>query len=349
MKNIIEHFNSEGELVYRINRKTKKGIYNITASDRQMEILNNPIRLEGFDRLPTGFYQEGYGLTTAGNLIVQEISGRYGKKIDLTVTASGPGRIDARGKTVSLVLSHQQVSKVSQSVRNIKRERNEEMRIEVQHFLGDAFRQFKDLKDAEAGYTAGRLAELLAHDKVLSNLGPEDREALEEFIPQYLASIPGTLRAKKKLQIIYDALDAGKKIYLEKVLREFRAKLKRNIQNEQSWQKFLSDYILVLRHSYGEVLEKESVSLHGKFPDFMLIDPYGYLDIYEIKKPSTQLLRHDASRNNYYWDTEMSKAIAQIENYTYQAQRHADALATDIRKAKSLDVNIVRPRGCDSN
>jgi len=100
-----------------------------------------------------------------------------------------------------------------------------------------------------------------------------------------------------------------------------------------------------LKSNYGEVLEKESVSLQGKFPDFMLIDPYGYLDIYEIKKPSTNMLKLDPSRNNYYWDTEISKAIAQVENYAHQSQRQADTLSNDIRKAKGVEVNIVRPRG----
>ena len=173
----------------------------------------------------------------------------------------------------------------------------------------------------------------------------EDRQALEDLIPEYLANIPGTIKAKKKLQVIYDSLDAGKKIYLKKVIEEFKNKLDRNSKNENIWQKFLADYILVLRHNYGEVLEKESVSLQGKFPDFMLVDAYGYLDIYEIKKPSTNLLKLDGSRNNYYWDTEISKAIAQVENYTHQAQRHADSLTIDIRKAKRIEVNIVRPRG----
>jgi hypothetical protein len=102
---------------------------------------------------------------------------------------------------------------------------------------------------------------------------------------------------------------------------------------------------LVLRNTYGEVLEKESVSLQGKFPDFMLIDAYGYLDIYEIKKPGTRLLSLDRGRNNYYWDTEISKAIAQVENYIHQAQRHADSLRNDIRQNKGVEVNIVRPRG----
>ena len=168
---------------------------------------------------------------------------------------------------------------------------------------------------------------------------------MEDFIPDYLSNIPGTLRAKKKLQVVFDSLDAGKKVYFEKIIKEFKKKLKGRSQNEAIWQKFLSDYILILRNSYGEVLEKESVSLEGKFPDFMLIDPYSYLDIYEIKKPTTNLLKHDRSRNNYYWDTEISKAISQVENYIHQVQRHSDSLINDIRRNKGIEVNIVRPRG----
>lgn len=345
MKNVIEHRNEEDELVFRINRKTRQGEYHILAAGRQADYVNGPIRLDGFDRLPTGFYKDGFGLTTAGNLVIQEIHKRFSKPIDLTVTAKGSGKIDARGKTVSVTIPHSKLARLGQIARSIKYERNEEMRVEVQHFLGKEFAQFKDMKDTEVGYTPGRLAELLSTDGITSKLSTEDREVLEDFIPDYLANISGTLRAKKKLQVIYDTLDAGRKIYLEKVLKEFRSKLARRVQNEQSWQDFLSNYILLLQHNYGEVLEKESVSLQGKFPDFMLVDPYGYLDIYEIKKPSTQLLRYDASRNNYYWDIELSKAVAQVENYMYQAQRQADTLTNDIRKAKSIEVNIVRPRG----
>ena len=102
---------------------------------------------------------------------------------------------------------------------------------------------------------------------------------------------------------------------------------------------------MVLTNSYGEVLEKESVTLQGKFPDFMLIDPYSYLDIYEIKRPTTTLLRHDRSRNNYYWGVELSKAISQVENYLHQVQRNSDGLINDIRRNKGFEINIVRPRG----
>ncbi len=345
MANIVEHKDEDGKLVFRINRKNKKGKYYILESNIQKDIVVNPINLEGFDSLPSGFYRNGFGLTAAGNFVLQEINGRFKKKIELTVVAQGPGKIDARGQNVKVVMPQRDLAKLGQAFRTIRRERNEEMRLEAQHFLGQQFNQFKDLKDADAGYTPGKLAEILDHDTVVSKLSVEDREALEGLIPDYLSGIQGTLRAKKKLQIIYDALDAGKKIYLEKVLKEFRSKLKRRVQNEQSWQDFLSNYILLIQHNYGEVLEKESVSLQGKFPDFMLVDPYGYIDIYEIKKPNTELMKLDSSRNNYYWGQELSKAIAQVENYIHQAQRHADTLATDIRKAKGIDVNIVRPRG----
>lgn len=48
---------------------------------------------------------------------------------------------------------------------------------------------------------------------------------------------------------------------------EFKTKLRRKIQNEKIWQEFLADNILVLRNTYGEVLEKESVTLRGKYPE----------------------------------------------------------------------------------
>lgn len=339
-----EHKNEDNETVVKINKRTKKGKYYIVDSNNS-DFLNSPIVLEGFDKFPTGFYRQGWGLTSAGNSILREVHKKYSKKISLTVSTISAEKLDTRGKEIKLTIPHKQLTRVGQTVRSIKQESNEAISVEVQHYLGKTFRQFKELKFTEAGYIPGRLAEILEAKKLKDKLSAEDVQALEEFIPEYLSSITGTLKAKKKLKVVFDALDAGKTIYLTKVLREFRNKLNRRVQNEQSWQDFLSEYILVLRHNYGEVLEKESVSLEGKYPDFMLVDPYGYLDIYEIKKPSTALMSFDKSRNNNYWSVELSKAIAQIENYVHQAQRHSDSLSNDIKRSKGIDVNVVRPRG----
>lgn len=344
-RKIIIHKNKDGTLVYRIDPNTKIGEYHLVQDSNNSQKVRTPIKLVGFERMPSGFYKEGYGLTAGGKSIIDEIYRRYEKSIDLTVTASRDSKLDARGKSVKLSLSQLVLSKAGEAARTIRKARNEEMRAETQRILGGALTQFKDMYEAVPAYSGGSIAKILESPKLVQNLSEQDQAALESFIPEYLSSITGTLRSKKKLKVVYDSLDAGKTIYLKKVLEEFRRKLAKDVQNESTWQDFLTEYILILRHSYGEVLQKESVSLQGKFPDFLLIDPYGYLDIYEIKKPSTNLMKLDASRNNYYWDTEISKAIAQTENYIHQSQRNADALTNDIRKHKGIEVNIVRPRG----
>lgn len=345
-RKIIERKNDEGSVVYRLNPNTKKGRYYILDSSDQKEFILSPIKVDGFDSWPSGFYiKDGYGLTLAGKLLLDEIRNKYNKPIDLTITSAPKSKIDARGKNVTAVISHTLLKNLGQTIRSVKQARNQEMRLETQHAIGASISQFRDLKDTEATYAGGQLAQLLQSPKVMNNLNDEDRSILEQFIPEYFSTITGTLRAKRKLKVVFDSLDAGKTIYLQKALAEFRKKLDKDVKDESSWQRFLSEYILVLRQNYGEVLEKTSVSLPGKFPDFLLIDPYGYLDIYEIKKPSTNLLRYDNSRNNYYWDADLSKAIAQTENYIYQVQRNADTLTIDLKKNKGIEVNIVRPRG----
>jgi len=346
MANQIEHKDDDGNLIYQINKKTKSGKYFLVKADKLRSYVQDPILLKGFDRLPKGFYKDGFGLTLAGLLIVQEISESKKKKIKLTVTSNKQSKIDMRGRTIALTLSEAFLNNTGTKIRGIKRERNAQMIAEAKNSLGNLFSQYRNLKNSTVGYIPGKLGEILTSEtNIIPKLADSDRLALEELIPAYLEAIPGTLRSKKKLKIVFDALDAGRKIYLDKVLKEFRKKLDTGTQNENLWQKFLSEYILLLRHNYGEVLEKTSVSLKGKFPDFMLVDPYGYLDIYEIKKPSTQLMKLDSSRDNHYWDVELSKAIAQVENYIYQVQRNATTLMTDIKDSKGIDVNIVRPRG----
>ena len=341
---IIEKKTDDGHVIWHINQRTKRGYYKVLPESSSHKICER-IELDGFDRLPAGFYAKGYGLTGGGSAMLREVNKKYNKKIALTIVAVGRSRIDARGKKVKVTIRHSELSSLNRTVRSIKSQRNEEISAATLGFLGDRFTQFRQYKGLSARYAPGSLAEVLTQDGVSDRLSVEDHEKLEEFIPEYFSGISGTIRAKKKLKIVYDALDAGKTVYLSKVIEDFRKRLKSDSSNEAVWQNFLSEYILVFRSSYGEVLEKESVSLKGKFPDFMLIDPYGYLDIYEIKRPKTDLLSYDRGRDNYYWSAEMSKAISQTENYLYQVQRSSDTLVTDIRKAKGIDVNVVRPRG----
>jgi len=89
------------------------------------------------------------------------------------------------------------------------------------------------------------------------------------------------------------------------------------------------------------VIEKQSVDLGGKYPDFMLIDAYGYVDIYEIKKPQTKLLRYDKGEVTIL-DAEVSRAIIQTEKYISNIERHRFELESKLQRSGSPPGSFVR-------
>jgi hypothetical protein len=70
-----------------------------------------------------------------------------------------------------------------------------------------------------------------------------------------------------------------------------------------------------------------------------------YLDILEIKTPFTTLLREDKSHGNYYWSSDVSKAIAQVENYIQAIEGIEDRLRNKVKDTYGIDLRIIRPRG----
>ncbi len=348
--NIIETKNKEGITYVIINLKTKKGNYRILPKPGQRNSqfgFCEEIKFEGFSKLPSGFYtNDGNGLVGGGFQLLKVLHEHFGKKVELRLVAKGDADINARGAMVRVTLPHTELRALNAKVREIKQVKNDEIRSTIQVFLSRKFsKRFPKSSKSGNKYIPGSLAGVLERTDVLTRMNPFDRQHLEKLIPHYLSNIKATLAAPEKLKIIYESLDAGKVVYFKKVIREFRRRLKKPSESESDWQAFLSEHILVLKSGYGHVLEKNSVTLQGKFPDFMLIDPYGYLDIYEIKKPITSVLKHDKSRDNYYWDVEIARAISQVENYLHQVQRNSDGLINDIRRNKKIEINIVRPRG----
>jgi hypothetical protein len=338
-----EKLTDDGKVIWRLNTKTRNGYYKVRADSGQFKYCKR-VALRGFNALPSGLWREGYGLTAGGSFILQELYDKYKRPIELTLDSKKESRITQKAHRIGVTLNSAALTGINAQVRSIKNKKNEETRQGVKHFLFAQFSEFSEYKRVKPKYTSGGLAAILKSESLVEGLGDEDRNALGQFIPEYLSKVPGTLKSNKKLQLIVESLTVGRRVFLEKVVTDFKTKMLGNVA-ESTWQSFLTDYILLLRSNYGEVIDKASVSLQGKFPDFMLIDPYAYLDIYEIKKPATVLLKYDASRDNYYWSPDLSKAISQVENYLHQVQRNSSTLMADLRRHKNIEVNIVRPRG----
>jgi hypothetical protein len=298
--------NKDKKLVCKIDRQVRKGEYFLAADSGSQQFVSK-ILLSGFSNLPSGFRRSGFGLTTVGYRILKalfEVLDRF----ELTVDKTAKSSVSKVGKLHKVVLSHADLVAMLDTLRRIGGEKFREQNVAIAEALFDHFPSVCSKPEKESAYRAGDLAVLLSNKSTLAKLSPKDVDTLSTFLPGFLKHFGSQINAPKKLLALSETRNAAEIIYLDKIVKDFERRLKQKAQNEHSWQAFLREYILIFNTNYASSLEKESIALQGKYPDFLLIDAYNYLDIYEIKKPNTQLLKKDESRGNYYWDVELAKA-----------------------------------------
>jgi len=335
----------EGIPICEINRRTKNGKYMIRKESWQRKYVR-AIQLHGFDTIPTGFRRDGHGLTSPGWRLLKTLGEKFSGPIRVTVSSREPSNVITNKKSHRIILSHSRLLAINREVRKIERERNSERDTTIATFLSAEFpRQFPKRSSKTAGYNKGTLATMLDSPKIEKHLSDEDRTAVLNIHSKLIATTQFTLKSLQKVQLIKDDYQASQKLYLGRIIKEFQTKLRTSPRAEQTWQRFLSEHILILINSYTHFLQKQNISTRIDYPDFLLIDPYNYIDIYEIKTPATKVLGYDASRHNYYWSAEISKAISQVENYRHQLARNGSNLREDIEKLKGIKVELVRPRG----
>jgi hypothetical protein len=185
-------------------------------------------------------------------------------------------------------------------------------------------------------YVPGKLAGIL-DEKIITRLSTDDRDALMKFFPEFIASesVSSVNLLKAEAQI--------------ESLKELATELGTAISDGKSeswWQTYIKKNILLIQQGYIQAIEKMNVALGAtKYPDFSLVTHDSYLDILEIKKPSTPLIKEDPSRKNFYWDTEMSKAIIQTENYIENISRNSQNVRTYLKDTFGIELQVLRPRG----
>jgi hypothetical protein len=335
-----------GKLVYEFDERSLTGIY-YPAPDCAFNSLCKSAKIIGFPKLPKGFSTDGYGFATpAGTYLTAALRTAFGDGIYLSIarTATSEARKLKMGWRVTL--NHSDYLRILDPLRDIRHERNVKSNAHVAHILSQLFpRQFKQAEAVSTIYT-------YEEDKISKMLaGLEDaHERLSKADVELIARLNASLVKDQKIgfhsiTIAEESKRQNERIYLQSVIDEFRKRLANKALSEADWQRFLQRYILLFNTSYVDSIEKLSVDLRGKYPDFLLVNVYGYIDIFEIKKPSTNLLRHDDSRDNYYWDTEVAKAISQTEKYIQMLIKKDLEVRDIIQEKCGLEVKVVRPRG----
>lgn len=245
-------------------------------------------------------------------------------------------------KDVDSITVERGITKVRTSQRLLSKmgsehiDRNRDIKNDIiRKFFSTIFADFFR-EDVAPIYVPGTLAKTL-HPDIIKRLSGQDKEALNRFLPNYVSSESvGTVNKLKATAQI-------------ETLKGLAADLEKEIpanHPESWWQTYVKANILLMQQGYIKAIEKMNVAIGDmKFPDFLLVTHDNYLDVLEIKKPNTPILKADESRGNYYFDTEMSKAIIQTENYLNYIGKQQDALRTYLKDHHDIEIRAVRPRG----
>jgi hypothetical protein len=348
----LKHFDpKEGTYcVYEIYPRSKKTIYYLRGD--QAKYLSKII-LQGYEGLPSGLYlnRNGYGLGKKGAFLLSALKQHLaaGKILELIISSKSAKSVQNKLHITTVILPCQDVRNLLVRLGRINEDNNNELREAVASFLSTKFP--KRIKIAPGGfdeYQSGEIAAMLRRNKVAQKLNEEDLQSLKTFFPKiFEASLKGR---KKSVRSERDALirntkTVTDKIYLDEVIKDFEANLSKKTLREEEWQKFLKEKVFRFMASYVTSIEKQNVSIDVSYPDFVLVDVYGFVDVFEIKRHDIQLLAFDESHENYYWKPEIAQAISQIENYIDELMRHSDDYMRAVKRKKQVTIRVVRPRG----
>ena len=337
--------------VYEIYPKSKKTIYYLR--DGQAKHFSK-ITLEGYQGLPSGLYlnRNGYGFGKKGIFLLDAINiniGKPGKILELIITSKNTKSVKISALKIVVTISGQDIKNLLVRLGRINEDSNNELRGCVASFLSTKFpKHIKISSNDFDDYKGGEVAALLRRKKVAQKLNEEDFQSLIGFFPKiFETSLKGKKKAVKvgRAILIRNAKRVTDKIFLDEVIKEFEVNLSKKNFSEIEWQKFLSEKVFKFLANYVTSIEKQNVSVSVSYPDFVLVNVYNFVDIYEIKRHETPLLALDEDHNNYYWKPDLSKAISQIENYADEIVRNADDYAKAVKIKKGINIRVVRPRG----
>lgn len=347
-----KHFDPKDDTfcVYEIYHKSKKTTYYIRG-DQAKHVRK--ITLIGYTGIPTGLYlnKAGYGFGKKGFYLLSALTTHlsHGKTLEFSISNKGAKSIKVTSTKVTINLPHLDVKNLLLRLSRINEDSNNEIKEAVSSFLSTKFPKRITISTEDFDeYKAGEVAALFRRNKVAEKLNEEDLEAIKNFFPKIFET---SLKGKKKIvkaeraALIQKTKLTTDKIFLDEVIREFEINLAKKTLREEDWQKFLSEKVFRFLANYVTSIEKTNVSISVSYPDFVMVDVYGFVDVFEIKRHDTSLLSLDEDHDNYYWKPDIVKAVSQIENYTDEIIRNSDEYIRAVKRKKRIDIRVVRPRG----
>lgn len=179
------------------------------------------------------------------------------------------------------------------------------------------------------------------NDKLLKQLTGDEIDKFGEFYFEALEKHKSARIRKKRIRLL---AEQAKILSLNELISRYE-KLLREDPLENEWQKFFDDFVTLFDSRYQNNIDLKNISLGStKYPDLILLDVYGFIDLYELKRCKTSLLRYDKSHKNYYWSDEMAATIAQASFYLHELKNNAPNFSQKIEEEKGMQVKVINPK-----
>jgi hypothetical protein len=309
------------------------------------------IEFKGFKSQPVGLslFKTGGGFNRrqsnkiGGDYFLGFLKDKYKREIKLTIFTSGNGAASFKlqKRTVIINLPFNNFVEILKDLGDEIREKREFV---IQKRLANFFpNEFKTTHSTEET-TSSKLSDIS-----LKDLREVDHEAVAGFIKRYILLNAANDKVLEKLQT--DLVIQGRKKTLDQVIKKFEKHSKDKKYDEKKWQKFLHEEVFFFISNYIESIREANVNFGKteegeKKPDFVWIDIYGFLDVFEIKTPFTDILakRIDKSHRNYYFSTDAAKAISQIEKYILFLEKNVEGFERYLSRQTKIPFSVLKPK-----
>jgi hypothetical protein len=330
--------NKDGHVVWRYDKTKKIYEYVFKKGEAQGNLIKRLVFRDA-SKKPAGFSQSGYGFRGALRPLFFLLRDTF-TEIDEIIVANHPSAI--KGKKIHF--NKKEYDSMVSTLGMIYKENSNRLSHSALVEMANIFPKRFKVDSKSARYVPGTLNQILSRKGIVSQLNTDDISKLVEILPPLMDR---SAKAKSGLlsQIRFtDLRDKSNKLELKNIIDRYDILLKRQAQKESDWQEFFKKNLLFFNSSYVGLIDRTNISLDYRIPDFLLIDQFQFVDVFEIKKPDAPCLNYDKSHDNYYWSAEASRAIAQTENYIFELESHASNFIVKF-KDNGIDINLIRPRG----
>lgn len=334
--------------IYRQNKedenKEKVLIYTFIKGNIEYEYEGEKIKkiiIEDTDQFPSFISAYGYGFSerSLNNFLRYSFND---DKIDTLILSEL--KSSSRNKN-QLIINYEDLELLLKSINQEQRACNDTKKILIKNLIVDIF------PDVNFDYSETNNSKDLIlrnlNDKLIEKLTADEIQKLGEFYVKATRKFKAVHIIKK---MTAGLMKNAQILSLQEIIIKYEKLLTEN-PAESEWQKFFDEYITLFDSRYVHKINYKNIATGiTKYPDLVLVDIYGYIDFYELKKSGTDLIQYDKSHKTWFWSKDVSMVISQVSDYLQKSKENALSYAkaikdeTETDTEQGLEVNIINPR-----